>query len=522
MFWPDCCLQKDFGLSRDLDSGTYYTMAQTAGAKIPIRWTAPEALEHARYGESSDIWSFGITVIELFSNSVEPYRGWQNSYVGEMVLDGFVHPRPDDCPQALYDSVIKPCLRAASSERPRFAAQVGRLARLMEATPPSDLDGYLDVGLDGDTSRASVASSAYVLFGNPGAGRPDQSPSAGFVTIAGRVVLSKTATISDVPMTELEAEILRELSEDTSHDILAAAKLRDDDDDDMHVGSASLADTPVTALEARMLDLVGDAKKERFIRAAGLRHSSILGVANAGVESGASTANHAYELAPAPGQGSSGAYEQPVSQRLGPTTANHAYEFAEVPDQITAAPVATTGGLVDGPFRSTAIGSYSSMERHARNAIAVPTYAAPSGNGKMTKMRPTQQQQGEAPAGQGGSGAYAQPADSLPRPTIANSAYEFDDGAGAAAGPQRRVTVFTNPNGSEPPAGDTSAKHHAYEFAEVEQAPESASMSLSTQQVSTEPARHPAIPADQFGFGTGPRDGFVGAEGVLTDFGLEV
>ena len=154
-------------------------MAQTSGAKIPIRWTAPEALEHARYGESSDVWSFGITVIELFLNGKEPYRGWQNGYVGERVLGGHVHPCPEDCPQSLYNSAIKPCLRAVSSDRPRFAELVARLVMAMEstqATPASDdLDGYLDVGGDG----SSRVSPRYV---------EDRLPSAGFVTIFTKMI----------------------------------------------------------------------------------------------------------------------------------------------------------------------------------------------------------------------------------------------------------------------------------------------------------------------------------------------
>ena len=55
----------------------------------------------------------------------------------------------------------------------------------------------------------------------------------------------------------------------------------------------------------------------------------------------------------------------------------------------TAASVATTGGMADGPTYNT-----------VQMVSTAPTYATPSGKGKMTKTKPPkQQQQGQAPAG---------------------------------------------------------------------------------------------------------------------------
>uniref|UniRef100_A0A8C8YJ35 EPH receptor A6 n=1 Tax=Prolemur simus TaxID=1328070 RepID=A0A8C8YJ35_PROSS len=53
------CKVSDFGLSRVLedDPEAAYT---TTGGKIPIRWTAPEAIAYRKFSSASDAWSYGI------------------------------------------------------------------------------------------------------------------------------------------------------------------------------------------------------------------------------------------------------------------------------------------------------------------------------------------------------------------------------------------------------------------------------------------------------------------------------
>ncbi|KFQ87909.1 hypothetical protein N337_09838, partial [Phoenicopterus ruber ruber] len=44
----------DFGMSREEEDGIY---ASTGGMKqIPVKWTAPEALNYGRYSSESDVW----------------------------------------------------------------------------------------------------------------------------------------------------------------------------------------------------------------------------------------------------------------------------------------------------------------------------------------------------------------------------------------------------------------------------------------------------------------------------------
>lgn len=73
----------DFGLSRDTEDAEYYV---AKAGKVPIRWTAPEALTSRKFSEASDVWAFGITIIEVWQNGDTPYKGWMNSFVLEQVV----------------------------------------------------------------------------------------------------------------------------------------------------------------------------------------------------------------------------------------------------------------------------------------------------------------------------------------------------------------------------------------------------------------------------------------------------
>lgn len=62
----------DFGLSRDTEDDEYYV---AKAGKVPIRWTAPEALTSRKFSEFSDVWGYGITCVEIWTNAETPYKG---------------------------------------------------------------------------------------------------------------------------------------------------------------------------------------------------------------------------------------------------------------------------------------------------------------------------------------------------------------------------------------------------------------------------------------------------------------
>ena len=42
--------------------------------RVPVKWTAPECLEKGLYSFSSEMWSFGIALWEMWSYGRVPYR----------------------------------------------------------------------------------------------------------------------------------------------------------------------------------------------------------------------------------------------------------------------------------------------------------------------------------------------------------------------------------------------------------------------------------------------------------------
>ncbi|XP_053152118.1 ephrin type-A receptor 1 isoform X2 [Hemicordylus capensis] len=112
------CKVSDFGLSRILENdveGTY----ETKGGKIPIRWTAPEAIAHRIFTSASDVWSFGIVMWEVLSYGDKPYGEMTNQEVMKSIEDGYRLPPPVDCPSVLYE-LMKGCWSYDRTRRPRF------------------------------------------------------------------------------------------------------------------------------------------------------------------------------------------------------------------------------------------------------------------------------------------------------------------------------------------------------------------------------------------------------------------
>lgn len=55
----------DFGLSRLMTGDTY---TAHAGAKFPIKWTAPESLAYNKFSIKSDVWGKGLGPGQLCLN----------------------------------------------------------------------------------------------------------------------------------------------------------------------------------------------------------------------------------------------------------------------------------------------------------------------------------------------------------------------------------------------------------------------------------------------------------------------
>uniref|UniRef100_A0A8C0NYJ5 Tyrosine-protein kinase n=2 Tax=Canis lupus familiaris TaxID=9615 RepID=A0A8C0NYJ5_CANLF len=66
------CKIADFGLARVIEDNEY---TAREGAKFPIKWTAPEAINFGCFTIKSDVWSFGILLYEIVTYGKIPYPG---------------------------------------------------------------------------------------------------------------------------------------------------------------------------------------------------------------------------------------------------------------------------------------------------------------------------------------------------------------------------------------------------------------------------------------------------------------
>ncbi|KAM8986013.1 LOW QUALITY PROTEIN: ephrin type-B receptor 4-like [Ara ararauna] len=126
------CKVSDFGLSRAMDpeGSADPTYTSSLGGKIPIRWTAPEAIAFRKFTSASDAWSYGIVMWEVMSFGERPYWDMSNQDVIRAIEHGYRLPPPPRCPPALHRLMLD-CWRRDRRARPRFPALVSALDRLI-------------------------------------------------------------------------------------------------------------------------------------------------------------------------------------------------------------------------------------------------------------------------------------------------------------------------------------------------------------------------------------------------------
>uniref|UniRef100_A0A8D0KFR8 receptor protein-tyrosine kinase n=1 Tax=Salvator merianae TaxID=96440 RepID=A0A8D0KFR8_SALMN len=151
------CKVSDFGLSRILedDPEAAYT---TKGGKIPIRWTAPEAIAFRKFTSASDVWSYGIVMWEVVSYGERPYWEMTNQDVIKAVEEGYRLPSPMDCPAALYQLMLN-CWQKDRNSRPKFDEIVCMLDKLIRN--PSSLKTLVNA-----SSRVSNLLGEHSPLGN--------------------------------------------------------------------------------------------------------------------------------------------------------------------------------------------------------------------------------------------------------------------------------------------------------------------------------------------------------------------
>lgn len=110
----------DFGLARNVGYGGYYVIRQNA-QKLPLPWYAPESLSYWKFSVQSDVWSYGVTLYEMFSRGEEPILvSGDHTLLLQALEQGRRLPCPPRCPRIVYADLMRPCWHQEPHQRPSF------------------------------------------------------------------------------------------------------------------------------------------------------------------------------------------------------------------------------------------------------------------------------------------------------------------------------------------------------------------------------------------------------------------
>ncbi|XP_073432080.1 tyrosine-protein kinase FRK [Dendrobates tinctorius] len=124
----------DFGLARVFGDGNVYQAKNDA--KLPLKWTAPEAIRKNEFSVKSDVWSFGILLYEITAYGKMPYPGMTGRQALEKLDQGYRMPKPFNCPQDLYGIMLE-CWNANPENRPTFETLQWKLEDYFETESSS-------------------------------------------------------------------------------------------------------------------------------------------------------------------------------------------------------------------------------------------------------------------------------------------------------------------------------------------------------------------------------------------------
>ena len=190
------CKIADFGLSRGgggedasaEDAAQHEDYYKSSAGVFPVRWTAPEAMETLRFTVASDVWSFGILVVELLNNGESPYYGMSNPDVMKMTMSGGRHAKPPLCSNRLFSWLLK-CWDENTAERPSFS-QLTTAFKDMHSTSSTSTDANAArvEAATNDKLKRGEAANQYSSFDAPEQGSAGGLSAVNFCREDGQVV----------------------------------------------------------------------------------------------------------------------------------------------------------------------------------------------------------------------------------------------------------------------------------------------------------------------------------------------
>lgn len=147
----------DFGLARLMRDDTY---TAHAGAKFPIKWTAPEGLAYNKFSTKSDVWAFGILLWEIATYGMSPYPGVDLTDVYHMLEKGYRMECPPGCPPKIYE-LMRQCWQWHANDRPTFKEIHHALENMFQE---SSITEEVEKQLQGNDSPSVPLGTPHMAF----------------------------------------------------------------------------------------------------------------------------------------------------------------------------------------------------------------------------------------------------------------------------------------------------------------------------------------------------------------------
>ena len=123
----------DFGSSRVLDR-----KSATMTIKGTPIYLAPESINSSKFSEKTDVYSFGVTLVELFgyTRAFDDIEGSAANLMFRIAVEGLRPTIPQDLPNSLK-SLIRRCMATDPDDRPNFTDILEKLAEVRAASADS-------------------------------------------------------------------------------------------------------------------------------------------------------------------------------------------------------------------------------------------------------------------------------------------------------------------------------------------------------------------------------------------------
>ncbi|XP_064398654.1 hepatocyte growth factor receptor-like isoform X2 [Halichondria panicea] len=131
----------DFGLAEDVYTSGYFRQNDRANVKLPYKWMALESLNDAIFTEKTDVWSYGVTMWEVFNGGKTPYPAVDPHSLIQLLGEGRRLEKPLNAACAIEISkLMRQCWREDPEERPTFSQLSSIVERLL-----TSIAGYTEL-----------------------------------------------------------------------------------------------------------------------------------------------------------------------------------------------------------------------------------------------------------------------------------------------------------------------------------------------------------------------------------------